>query len=42
MRPAHMVLIKPVEPRILILRGMRVILDSELAELYGVTGLTLE
>jgi hypothetical protein len=36
MRVAHMVLIKPVEPRILILRGVRVILDSELAELYGV------
>jgi hypothetical protein len=36
MRVAHMVLIKPVEPKILILRGMRVILDSELAELYGV------
>jgi hypothetical protein len=36
MRVAHMVLIKPVEPRILILRGARVILDSELAELYGV------
>jgi hypothetical protein len=36
MRAAHMVLIKPVEPRILFLRGMRVILDTELAELYGV------
>jgi hypothetical protein len=36
MRVAKMVLIKPVEPRILILRGFRVILDSELAELYGV------
>jgi phage regulator Rha-like protein len=36
MRVAHMVLIKPVEPRILILRGAKVILDSELAELYGV------
>jgi hypothetical protein len=36
MRAAHIVLIKPVEPRILILRGLRVILDSELAELYGV------
>jgi len=36
MRVAHMVLVKPVEPRILILRGLRVILDSELAELYGV------
>jgi len=36
MRVAQMVLIKPVEPRILILRGMRVLLDSELAELYGV------
>jgi ORF6N domain len=36
MRAANMVLLKPVEPRILILRGARVILDSELAELYGV------
>lgn len=36
MRVTQMVLIKPVEPRILILRGARVILDSELAELYGV------
>jgi hypothetical protein len=36
MRVAHMVLIKPVEPKIVILRGVRVILDSELAELYGV------
>ena len=36
MRVAHMVLLKPVEPRILIVRSMRVILDSELAELYGV------
>jgi hypothetical protein len=36
MRVEHMVLIKPVEPKILILPGVRVILDSELAELYGV------
>jgi ORF6N domain len=36
MRVSQMVLIKPVEPRILILRGVRVLLDSELAELYGV------
>ena len=36
MRVAQMVLLKPVEPRILVLRGMRIILDSELAELYGV------
>lgn len=36
MRAAQMVLIKPVEPKILILRGARVLLDSELAELYGV------
>jgi len=36
MRDEHMVLIRPVEPKILILRGVRVILDSELAELYGV------
>jgi hypothetical protein len=36
MRAAELVLLKPVEPRILILRGVRAILDSELAELYGV------
>jgi hypothetical protein len=36
MRIERILLIKPVEPRILILRGVRVILDSELAELYGV------
>jgi phage regulator Rha-like protein len=36
MRVAQMVLLKPIEPRVLILRGTRVILDSELAELYGV------
>jgi phage regulator Rha-like protein len=36
MRAAQLVLLKPVEPRILMLRGMRVIIDSELAELYGV------
>jgi phage regulator Rha-like protein len=36
MRVAQLVLLKPVEPKILILRGSRVILDSELAELYGV------
>jgi hypothetical protein len=36
MRVAQMVLLKPIEPRILNLRGLRVILDSELAELYGV------
>jgi phage regulator Rha-like protein len=36
MRAAQLVLLKPVEPKILILRGVRVILDSELAELYGV------
>ena len=36
MRVANMVVLKPVEPRILVLRGSRVILDSELAELYGV------
>jgi hypothetical protein len=35
-RVANMVVLKPVEPRILVLRGSRVILDSELAELYGV------
>src|SRR5277367_6568172 len=36
MRVSQLVLLKPVEPRILVLRGTRVILDSELAELYGV------
>ena len=36
MRVANMVVLKPVEPRILVLRGSLVILDSELAELYGV------
>jgi ORF6N domain len=36
MRAAQLVLLKPVEPKILILRGVRVIIDSELAELYGV------
>src|SRR5271170_2807195 len=36
MRASRLVLLKPVEPRILILRGVRVIIDSELAELYGV------
>ena len=33
--PSHLAL--PVESRILILRHQRVILDSDLAELYGVT-----
>ena len=36
MRVAQIVLLKPVEPRIRILRSQKVILDSELAELYGV------
>ena len=36
MRERHLLLVKPVEPRILILRGQKVMLDSELAELYGV------
>ena len=36
MRVAQIVLLKPVEPRILILRNQKIILDSELAELYGV------
>ena len=34
-RPAQLAI--PVESRILILRHQRVILDSDLAELYGVT-----
>jgi phage regulator Rha-like protein len=36
MRARHLLLLKPIEPRILILRGQKVMLDSELAELYGV------
>lgn len=36
MRVTQMVLAKPVESRILLLRGSKVILDSDLAELYGV------
>jgi hypothetical protein len=36
MRATRMLLMKPVEPRILVLRGQKIILDSELAELYGV------
>ena len=35
-RKSEMALVKPVESRILILRGHKVILDSDLAELYGV------
>src|SRR5258708_29834084 len=37
MRKSEMALVKPVESRILILRGHKVILDSGLAELYGVS-----
>lgn len=36
MRARHLLLIKPVEPRIVVLRSQRVMLDFELAELYGV------
>src|ERR1700736_6713534 len=36
-RKNEMALIKTVEPKILILRGHKVILDSDLAELYGVS-----
>ena len=36
MRVTQMVLAKPVESRILLLHGLKVILDSDLAELYGV------
>ena len=36
MRARSLVLMKPVESRILVLRGQKVMLDSELAELYGV------
>jgi phage regulator Rha-like protein len=37
MRKSEIALVKPVESRILILRGHKVILDSDLAELYGVS-----
>ncbi len=36
MKKRKMVLVKPVESKILILRGHKIILDSDLAELYGV------
>jgi phage regulator Rha-like protein len=36
MRKSEMALVKPVESKILLLRGHKVILDSDLAELYGV------
>src|SRR5216684_7003979 len=36
MKKREMALVKPVESKILILRGHKVILDSDLAELYGV------
>src|ERR1700682_3823954 len=36
MKKGEIALVKPVESRILILRGHKVILDSDLAELYGV------
>jgi hypothetical protein len=32
MRARHMLLIKPVEPKILVLQGQKVMLDFELAE----------
>lgn len=37
MKKSTMALVKPVESRILILRGHKVILDSDLSELYGVS-----
>ena len=37
MRKVEMALVKPVESKILILRGHKIILDSDLAELYGVS-----
>ena len=37
MRKQEIVIVKPVESKILVLRGQKVILDSDLAELYGVT-----
>src|SRR3979411_3413218 len=36
MKKSEMAVVRPVESRILILRGHKVILDSDLAELYGV------
>jgi len=42
MRERHLLLVKPVESRIVILRGHKVMLDSELAELYGVRVKALE
>src|SRR5258708_11255250 len=36
MKKRKMVLVKPVESKILILRGHKIILDSDLAERYGV------
>src|SRR5216684_2618007 len=36
MKKREMALVKPVESKILILRGHKIILDSDLAELYGV------
>ena len=37
MRKLEIALVKPVESKILILRGHKIILDSDLAELYGVS-----
>jgi phage regulator Rha-like protein len=37
MRKQEIVIAKPVESKILVLRGQKVILDADLAELYGVT-----
>jgi phage regulator Rha-like protein len=37
MRKGEMAVVKPVESRILVLRGHKVILDSDLAALYGVS-----
>lgn len=32
-----LILVEQIEPRILVIRGQRVILDADLAELYGTT-----
>jgi len=37
MRKGEMALVKPVESKIMVLRGHKVILDSDLAALYGVS-----
>lgn len=36
-RKTEVILVDQIEPRILLIRGERVILDLDLAELYGTT-----